>query len=210
MALVLRGDGPLPKAHGPASHAPGRQTGGRADSSPRPIDSAPTSPVPTLILHGTNDTVVSIDEARRLAQRLPAAPHWIEVPDARHTDVVDKGGEELLDRIAAFLAEVTSEPAASQFAMHEAKSGTLPELGSKSKLCWKPVASGSILQLFQRPEHAADELGHAVPSEIRPLAENEHRARGVRKAADVAALATSSAKNSTSWPVATCGRQASP
>jgi alpha-beta hydrolase superfamily lysophospholipase len=70
---------------------------------PPPIDSARRVTCPTLILHGTNDTVVSIDEARRLAAAFPAAPYWIEVPDARHTDVVDKGGDELLDRIAAFL-----------------------------------------------------------------------------------------------------------
>ena len=76
--------------------------------SPPPIDSARQVNCSTLILHGTNDTVVSIDEARRLAQAFPKAPHWIEVPDARHTDVVDRGGEELLDRIAAFLDEASS------------------------------------------------------------------------------------------------------
>jgi uncharacterized protein len=76
--------------------------------SPPPIDSARRVTCPTLILHGTNDTVVSIDEARRLADAFPAAPYWIEVPDARHTDVVDKGGDELLDRIAAFLDEAAS------------------------------------------------------------------------------------------------------
>ena len=73
--------------------------------APRPIDSARAVTCPTLILHGTNDTVVTIDEARRLADAFPAAPRWIEVPDARHTDVVDRGGEELLDQIAAFLEE---------------------------------------------------------------------------------------------------------
>ncbi len=81
---------------------------------PAPIDSARQVTCPTLILHGTNDTVVSIDEARRLADAFPAAPHWIEVRDARHTDVVDKGGEELLDRIAAFLDESASSSVATQ------------------------------------------------------------------------------------------------
>jgi alpha-beta hydrolase superfamily lysophospholipase len=71
--------------------------------SPAPIESARQVTCPTLILHGTNDTVVSIDEARRLADAFAAAPYWIEVPDARHTDVVDKGGDELLNRVAAFL-----------------------------------------------------------------------------------------------------------
>jgi competence protein ComEC len=70
---------------------------------PRPLDSAPKVACPTLIVHGTNDTIVAIDEARRLADAFPTYPRWFEVPDARHTDVVDKGGEELLDRIAEFL-----------------------------------------------------------------------------------------------------------
>jgi alpha-beta hydrolase superfamily lysophospholipase len=73
--------------------------------APRPIDSARKISCPTLVLHGTNDTIVTIDEARQLAHSLPAPPSWIEVADARHTDVVDKGGDDLLDRIAAFLDE---------------------------------------------------------------------------------------------------------
>jgi pimeloyl-ACP methyl ester carboxylesterase len=75
---------------------------------PAPIELVRHITCPTLILHGTNDTVVSIDEARRLADAFPAPPYWIEVPDARHTDVVDKGGEALLDRVAEFLNESSS------------------------------------------------------------------------------------------------------
>jgi uncharacterized protein len=86
---------------------------------PRPIDSAPCVACPTLIVHGTNDSLVSIEEARRLARAFASEPHWIEVPDARHTDVIDKGGEPLLDRIAGILEEVTTEPTPSRFAMRE-------------------------------------------------------------------------------------------
>ena len=82
--------------------------------APRPVDSARQVTCPTLIIHGTNDTVVSIDEARRLAAAFPAPPFWIEVPDARHTDVVDRGGEELLDRIAEFLDETANTGLAMQ------------------------------------------------------------------------------------------------
>jgi competence protein ComEC len=82
---------------------------GMSIHSPRPTDSARAVGCPTLILHGTNDTIVTIDEARRLADAFQAAPRWIEVVDARHTDVVDKGGEELLDRVAVFLDESVRE-----------------------------------------------------------------------------------------------------
>ncbi len=82
--------------------------------SPRPIDSAEQVTCPTLILHGTNDIVVTIAEARRLAAAFPTSPHWIEVIDARHTDVVDKGGDELLDRIAEFLDETANAGLAAQ------------------------------------------------------------------------------------------------
>ena len=99
MALVLRRRKiPFPKLMARLVTRRAGKLAGVPIHAPRPIDSARQVTCPTLILHGTNDTVVSIDEARRLADAFPAAPHWIEVPDARHTDVVDKGGEELLDR----------------------------------------------------------------------------------------------------------------
>ena len=79
---------------------------------PRPIDSAQHVICPTLIVHGGNDTVVAIDEARRLADAFPSRPRWIEVQGARHTDVVDQGGEELLELIAAFLDEAAGNLAA--------------------------------------------------------------------------------------------------
>jgi alpha-beta hydrolase superfamily lysophospholipase len=82
--------------------------------APRPIDSVPSVNCPTLIVHGGNDTVVAIDEARRLADAFPTRPLWIEVPDARHTDVVDQGGEELLNQIAEFLNQATASTLATR------------------------------------------------------------------------------------------------
>jgi hypothetical protein len=41
--------------------------------------------------------------AQRLADAFPAPAPLIEVAGARHTDILDVGGPELLDRIAAFL-----------------------------------------------------------------------------------------------------------
>jgi pimeloyl-ACP methyl ester carboxylesterase len=70
---------------------------------PRPLDLAPRVAVPTLIVHGSNDTIVTLADAQRLARALPAAAALIEVAGARHTDILDVGGPELLDRIALFL-----------------------------------------------------------------------------------------------------------
>jgi alpha-beta hydrolase superfamily lysophospholipase len=70
---------------------------------PRPLDLALKVAVPTLIVHGSNDALVALSDARRLADAFPAAAPLIEVTGARHTDILDVGGPALLDRITAFL-----------------------------------------------------------------------------------------------------------
>lgn len=70
---------------------------------PRPLDLAPLVAAPTLIVHGSDDTLVTLVDARRLADAFPDPAPLIEVARARHTDLVDVGGPALLDRIAAFL-----------------------------------------------------------------------------------------------------------
>lgn len=72
---------------------------------PRPIDLAPEVRVPALILHGTDDPIIPPAEVRRLAAAFPRPAAVVEVAGARHGDVFDVGGSELIDRIAAFLAE---------------------------------------------------------------------------------------------------------
>ena len=50
---------------------------------PRPLDLAPRVAVPTLIVHGSNDALVALSDAQRLADAfLPAAP-LIEVAGCR-------------------------------------------------------------------------------------------------------------------------------
>jgi alpha-beta hydrolase superfamily lysophospholipase len=73
---------------------------------PRPLDLAPRVVVPTLIIHGAGDTLVAASDAQRLAVAFPTPAPLIEVAGARHTDILDVGGRELLDRIAAFLDAV--------------------------------------------------------------------------------------------------------
>jgi alpha-beta hydrolase superfamily lysophospholipase len=70
---------------------------------PRPLDLALNVAVPTLIVHGSNDTLITLDDVRLLAAALPAARPLIEVPGARHTDIIEVGGPALLDRIVLFL-----------------------------------------------------------------------------------------------------------
>jgi len=83
---------------------------------PRSIESAASVECSTLIVHGIEDTLVPIAEARRLADAFPSPPRWFDVPGAKHTDVVEIGGDDLLDRIAAFLDEATlgAEPTRSE------------------------------------------------------------------------------------------------
>jgi competence protein ComEC len=75
---------------------------------PRPIDLAPRVACPTLIVHGTMDTLVPISEARRLADALATPPRWFDVPGAGHINVIAVGGDELIDHIAAFLEAATN------------------------------------------------------------------------------------------------------
>jgi len=83
---------------------------------PRPIDLAPEIGCPTLIVHGTDDMVVPIEQARSLANAFPSRPCWLDVPGAGHPNVIGIGGEELVERIAAFLDEaiVGAEPTRSE------------------------------------------------------------------------------------------------
>jgi pimeloyl-ACP methyl ester carboxylesterase len=72
---------------------------------PRPIDLAPRVACAVLILHGSGDTLVPAAEARRLAAAFADPPGWIDVKGAGHSDVVDTGGEPLVDQVAAFLGK---------------------------------------------------------------------------------------------------------
>lgn len=69
---------------------------------PRPIDVAPRVPVPGLILHGTLDPVVPPADVRRLADAFSRDIEVIEIEGAKHGDVFDRGGDALIERIAAW------------------------------------------------------------------------------------------------------------
>jgi competence protein ComEC len=72
---------------------------------PGPIESASQARCKAVIVHGTDDTLVPISEARRLADAFGSPPRWIDVAGANHTDVLEKGADGLLVAIARFLDE---------------------------------------------------------------------------------------------------------
>ena len=87
-----------------------RRTGRLAGVSltrPRPLEVAPRVHCPVLIVHGSDDTLVTSRAARRLAAAFPNPPGFVEVPGAGHADVVAIGGDALLERILQFLQEAT-------------------------------------------------------------------------------------------------------
>jgi competence protein ComEC len=75
---------------------------------PRSIECAALTDCLTLIVHGQNDTLVRATDASQLANAFSPPACWIEVPGAKHPDVVERGGDDLLARIAAFLDEAAS------------------------------------------------------------------------------------------------------
>lgn len=85
-----------------------RLAGVRLDR-PRPIDLAPRVTVPTLILRGTSDLLVSDAETSALATALGGPVERVEVPGARHSQVVDVGGPDLIARVGDWLDRVSQE-----------------------------------------------------------------------------------------------------
>ncbi len=77
---------------------------------PRPIEVASRVHRPVLIVHGSDDTLVTGREVQQLAAAFPNPAGRIEVPGAGHADVVAIGGDALLERIIQFLREASATP----------------------------------------------------------------------------------------------------
>jgi competence protein ComEC len=75
---------------------------------PSPIETASRSGCRSLIVHGVLDPLVAVGEARRLAGAFASPSCWIDVEGAKHNDVVDVGGDELLARIVTFLDDAVN------------------------------------------------------------------------------------------------------
>jgi competence protein ComEC len=101
---------PLPRLFARLIAARARALAGVSLTRPRPLDVAPRVAAPTLMIHGTNDTLVPAADARRLAEAFPTRATLVEVPGARHSDVFEIGGAELLAQIGVFLDASTANP----------------------------------------------------------------------------------------------------
>lgn len=90
-----------------------RLAGDRLDR-PRPVDLAPQFHRPVLILQGEADSVTPVPAIQRLVNAFPAdrRPEVASIAEAEHSEVFDRGGPPLVDRILGFLdrAIARSEP----------------------------------------------------------------------------------------------------
>jgi competence protein ComEC len=102
-AWLRRARVPLPRAFALLIARRAAALAGVSLTRPRPIDLAPGVTAPTLVIHGADDRLVPLVDARHLADAFPRPAPLIEVPGAGHTDIIDVGGPDLLGRIVAFL-----------------------------------------------------------------------------------------------------------
>lgn len=75
---------------------------------PRPLDDARVITIPALIIYGAEDTIAPPSGVLRLASAFPRKPQLRQVPQARHVDVFEIGGDSLREDIAAWLRRATS------------------------------------------------------------------------------------------------------
>ena len=86
---------------------------GIAIDRPGPVQTAPAVSCPTAIIHGTDDPIVPIREARRLGDAFKAPIRWFPVTGAKHLDVIDLGGRPLFEELAAALDHAAEASSAS-------------------------------------------------------------------------------------------------
>ena len=99
----------VPGALAPLVLARARWLAGVSLDRPRPLDLAPQIHVPTLIIHGTRDTLVPLPLAQNLANRIgrdhpsPPPAEFLPVPEAGHANIFATGGDPLAAAVADFL-----------------------------------------------------------------------------------------------------------
>ena len=101
---------PLPRVFARLIAHRAERLAGVSLTRPRPIDVAPRIAARALVIHGASDTLVPLADAQRLAEALPGGVTVVDVPGAGHINVVDVGGDALLDQIARFLDDSCRPP----------------------------------------------------------------------------------------------------
>ncbi len=104
-SILKRRNVPIPTVFAALILRRARRLTGVPLSKPRPIDLAQYVDTPVLVVHGSIDKLIPIADAQRLARAFPRAAECLEVPGAGHGDVVDVGGDALLEQVALFLEE---------------------------------------------------------------------------------------------------------
>ncbi len=80
----------------------GRQVGFDAFSH-NPVDYAPSVKCPALFLHGSEDKMVSLDEAKRVFDAVPAPKQYVEFPGAKHESYTTNFRDEWKSAVGVFL-----------------------------------------------------------------------------------------------------------
>jgi fermentation-respiration switch protein FrsA (DUF1100 family) len=65
---------------------------------------------PVFVAHGDRDTIIPIAHGERLYEAIPRKAGFLRVAGAGHNDVIAVGGDAYLERIRAFVRDVTSDP----------------------------------------------------------------------------------------------------
>lgn len=86
----------------------------QADFDPwaiRPLDAAASITCPVLLVHGSKDAIVPVDQARQLASALGShCRETVIIPTGTHGNVFTEGGEALWQRMAVFFARELIPP----------------------------------------------------------------------------------------------------
>ena len=133
-----------------------RRVAGMPIDRPSPMETAPLVRCPTVVIHGTDDSIVPIGDARRLASAFARPPCWFKIKGAKHIDVVDVGGQPLLEQVAVMLERAVGAKGRGGEGMTRNR--------------------GSILSLFNQSYDCIGKVGDFGLEKVRPLPEDEDRA----------------------------------
>lgn len=75
-----------------------------------PIRSVRVSTTPLFFVHGERDGVIPIDHSQRLFEAASVPKRFVKIPDAYHSDVLAKGGDDLYEEMIRFCLDQRDLP----------------------------------------------------------------------------------------------------